>query len=174
MIFRRGICIHQSQEFLLCCKEAAQSGKKHFPAPVLEIWNILQMHSMEDCMEAPLMVLKIKSKKNKKILYLKSAFHHCSHRSGRHYGKSLITLRLKCGPGKSSFQESFSWSSSATALISTRVGTPQRAKWRGRAWRGRRLNWERASLRPGGNIWLKDRYRNKSWLFKARLFIYFS
>lgn len=54
-----GICIHQNQEFLLCCKEAAQSGKKHFPAPVLEICNIIQMHSMEDCMEAPLMVLKI-------------------------------------------------------------------------------------------------------------------
>lgn len=34
---------------------------------------------------------------------------------------------------ESSFQESFSRSSSATALISTRVGTPQRAKWRGRA-----------------------------------------
>lgn len=127
--------------------------------------NILQMHIMEDCMEAPLMVLKIKKNKKIKKLYLKNAFHHCSHRSGRHYGKSLITLRLKCGPGKSSFQESFSRSSSATALISTRVGTPQRAKWRGRARRGRRLNWERASLRPGGNIWLMDGYRNKSWLF---------
>lgn len=33
--------------------------------------NILQMHIMEDCMEAPLMVLKMKKNKKIKKLYLK-------------------------------------------------------------------------------------------------------
>lgn len=103
----------------------------------------------------------VKRNINRKLLReKKNAFHYCRHRSGRHYGKSPITLRLKCGLGKSSFQESFSWNSSATPLISTRVGTPQRAKWRGRAQRGRGLNWERALPRPPGNFRLMERYGN--------------
>lgn len=44
---------------------------------------------------------------NRKRLRKKNAFQYCRRRSGRLYRNSSITLRLKCGLGKSSFQESF-------------------------------------------------------------------
>lgn len=94
-----------------------------------------------DCVYDHVLVLSIYLLRKKKITTRKGkkntfACNHCSDRSARHCGKSLVTLRLKCGPGKSRFRESFSRNSSAAALILTSVGTSQSANGPGVGERG--------------------------------------